>query len=94
MLKIGTAHFISRAAANRYYRDYGYSPRDVERKLAEGEIHIGRPVPKAGQSVGVIPDEGRYYLLWEDTTAVPVGRATDAEIRDDLRDQIANSGDC
>lgn len=74
MLRIGTAHFISRAAANRYYAPMGYSPRDVGAKLMSGEIFIGRPERKAGQSVGVIPGEGRYYLLWENATTVPMGK--------------------
>jgi hypothetical protein len=94
MLRIGTSHFITRAAANRYYAAQGETAASVGRKLAAGEIHIGRPPRKAGQSVGVIPGEGRWYLIEEDSTTVPIGRPFDADKNQDLRDQIANSGDC
>lgn len=72
-MMIGTSYFISKAAANRYYKSYGHSARDVAQMVAHGEIHIGRPVPKAGESVGIIPGEGRYYILVEDSTSVPMG---------------------
>lgn len=60
----GTSHFVSKQAAVRYYRPYGYSQteRAVERKIAEGEIHIGEPTLKANQSTYVDADEGRYFI--------------------------------
>lgn len=48
----GTSHFISRAAAERYYRLQGGEPdarQAVTRKLAEGLIHIGPPELKPNQ---------------------------------------------
>lgn len=74
MTRVGTSHFISYTAAIRYYKPYGYSPKDVRAKFNAGEIHLGRPVPKAGLSVGIIPGEGRYYYLEEASTIVPMGK--------------------
>lgn len=63
----GTSHFISKDAAIRYYKDYEGSYADakraVERKLAEGSIHIGPPTRlKPGAKVTVIRGEGRYQV--------------------------------
>jgi hypothetical protein len=60
----GTSYFVSKAAAVRYYTPYGYdNPREaVERKLAEGEIHIGKPEIKDGQRLLVV-DEGTRYAI-------------------------------
>jgi hypothetical protein len=60
MYTIGTAHFVSKAAAVRYYREYGFSAADVERKLADGEIGIGMPSTKPDEELFV--REGRYHL--------------------------------
>lgn len=59
---IGTPNFTSRAAAVRYYRDYGYEPYEVDLKISEGEIHIGRPTPGPGESI-VLIDGGRRYAV-------------------------------
>jgi hypothetical protein len=63
--RYGTSHFISREAAEKYYTPYGYDDvkKTVERKLAEGEIHIGEPAPREGWRVSIIPDEGRYEMI-------------------------------
>lgn len=39
----GTSYFTSLESARLYYAPYGYSHADVDHKLAQGEIHIGRP---------------------------------------------------
>ena len=59
----GTSHFMSRDAAIRYYRPYHYpdTALAVDRKLREGEIHIGQPTAKPGESVKVDID-GRYWI--------------------------------
>lgn len=54
----GTNHFVSLSAASRYYRDYGFLMKDVERKIKEGEIVIG---PPSGDSNFVIRG-GRYFM--------------------------------
>lgn len=63
-MAIGTAHFISTAAAIRYYKPYGYNAGDVREKLARGEIAIGEPKQVDGTPY---PDcrkgpDGRYWL--------------------------------
>lgn len=54
--RIGTCHFVTFNAAVRYYMPYGYNSADVNRKLAAGEIAIGRP---EGRGVRLDSD-GRY----------------------------------
>jgi hypothetical protein len=63
-MRWGTSHFESRVAAIRYYRPYGYDDvgAAVDRKLAEGEIHIGKPETKPGQRVWLDTKEGRYFM--------------------------------
>ena len=58
----GTSHFKSRESAISYYAEYGNDVSDVDRKIADGEIHIGKPQTKPGQSLGLI-DEGRRYAI-------------------------------
>lgn len=63
-MKIGTSYFISRRAAEKYYKDYDYDDvkSAVDRKLSDGEIHIGKPDIKAGERLE-INNEGRYVIL-------------------------------
>ena len=60
----GTSHFVSYEKAVAYYSGYGYSNTQtaVDRKLSDGEIHIGPPTAKAGQKVTLEPQEGRYWI--------------------------------
>lgn len=58
----GTSYFVSLAAAVRYYRDYGYDKRGVQRKIAEGEIHVGKPPLKSGDRLSVIDGGTRYQI--------------------------------
>jgi hypothetical protein len=46
MTRIGTA--------NLYYADYGLSASDVEQKIADGEIYIGKPPLKPGERLAMI----------------------------------------
>ena len=57
----GTAYFRSLWDAYRYYRDHGTDLAEVERKVKDGEFHIGKP-PKVYESdeLFLIKDEGRY----------------------------------
>lgn len=61
-MRWGTSYFVSHEAARRYYRATHPHDDTVNRKLAEGEIHIGKPPLKDGQRLSVIPDEGRYQI--------------------------------
>ena len=67
-MKTGTSWFITYHAAIRYYRDYGYTDvvSAVNRKLAEGEIHIGEPPIKSGQYRVLIDDRTRYAIVGKD----------------------------
>lgn len=73
----GTSHFVSYSAALAYYRPYHGEPlapgkrfRDdtnenraaVDAKLAAGEIHIGPPTLRPGQSLSLHREERRYFI--------------------------------
>jgi len=58
---IGTCHFYDMLAACLYYSQYGVSKGDVQRKLDEGEIKLGRPEEKEGERVWLDAEEGRYF---------------------------------
>lgn len=61
---IGTEYFVSRMAAIQYYRAYHYTEDDVDRKLRDGEIHIGKPdaYVKFPHKVVLIDDWLRYGI--------------------------------
>lgn len=66
MIRTGTSHFKSREAAMRYYKPYGYIDlaRAVDRKLADGEIHIGPPALKPdGSERFTLIDGGLRYAI-------------------------------
>ena len=63
----GTSYFVSRAMAVCYYKPYeGGNLKDasqaVDRKIAAGEIHIGAPKLKAGETLSIIDDGTRYAI--------------------------------
>jgi hypothetical protein len=58
----GTANFISKAAANKYYKSQGYDLAEVNRKIKDGEIFIGKPEVPKGMTLKVNREEGRYVL--------------------------------
>jgi hypothetical protein len=60
----GTSHFVSRGAAERYYKDYDYDDTKaaVARKIRDGEIHIGKPRVKAGERLTTV-DGGKRYAI-------------------------------
>lgn len=68
----GTSHFLSRTAAMRYYSGYGYDDlgATVDRKLADGEIHIGKPEIKSGERLSLIDGFTRWAI-----TGSALGRA-------------------
>lgn len=63
----GTSNFVSLSAAVRYYKDYGYDKADVQRKIREGEIHIGKPSLKPGERLG-LTDGGKRYTITTGTS--------------------------
>lgn len=58
----GTSHFESYSAALKYYKPYGYDNLAINRKISEGEIHIGKPQSKPGEKVLLNHSEGRYFI--------------------------------
>ena len=67
-MKIGTCHFVSIQAACKYYADddgsYTYEDEiEVSNKLNAGEIHIGPPEIKEGETLS-INEEGRYVIAF------------------------------
>jgi len=60
----GTSYFVNRDAAIAYYKPYHFDSvlAAVARKLADGEIHIGKPPLKKGQRITVIDDGLRYAI--------------------------------
>lgn len=61
-MQIGTSYFVSKSAALRYYAYEGATESSIERKLAEGLIHIGKPPLKPGERLLVIDDGTRYAI--------------------------------
>jgi hypothetical protein len=58
----GTSHFVSKAAALRYFAYENATMASIERKIAEGSIHIGKPELKPGQRLRVIDGGTRYAV--------------------------------
>lgn len=57
-MKFGTCHFVSKRTAIAYYAN----EETVDRKLAAGEIFIGKPPVKEGEEIIVNGKEGRYTI--------------------------------
>jgi hypothetical protein len=58
----GTSHFVSKRSARRYYAYENATMADIDRKLADGEIHIGRPPLQPGQHLVLIDQFTRYAI--------------------------------
>jgi hypothetical protein len=66
-MRIGTSYFVSRNAAIHYYFPFDTTAA-VDRKIAAGEIHIGRPpLMKPGEYLRVIDDGTRYEINSEES---------------------------
>ena len=70
----GTCNFVSAAAAKKWYNqtrlldnlsEYG-KDKEIKRKIDEGEIEIGPPQIKPGQTLRIV--EGRYRIREESKT--------------------------
>ena len=61
-MQIGTAHFTSRIAAYKYYAVYGYNHNDVNKKINDSEIFIGKPIVNENEKIH-IDDDGRYFII-------------------------------
>lgn len=70
MTTYGTAYFKDLESACTYYDDYHYPNTfdTVMRKLNEGEIHIGKPTLKPGQTCFLIDNGTRYAIQEKEST--------------------------
>lgn len=60
-MNIGTCYFPSRNSAIHYYKSQLFDAIEVDRKIAEGEIIIGKPPVNRDQFL-LVNKEGRYVL--------------------------------
>lgn len=65
--RYGTSHFVTRAAACRYYAKQGITPQDVANKINAGEITIGEPLTLAAPGRVRLDADGRYWIEEERT---------------------------
>lgn len=63
----GTNHFVSKAAADRYYQAMGYDSADGQ--IADGSIVIGPPALKEAEELRIDQSEGRYVIRVLDQVA-------------------------
>lgn len=57
-MKTGTSHFTGFKKALAYYSVYGLNKRDVEAKIQNGEISLGKPITNGKLSI----EDGRYFV--------------------------------
>lgn len=60
--RYNTACFVSKEAAIKYFDSQECDSEEVERKIAAGEIFIGKPNCSPGDRIGLDLSEGRYFL--------------------------------
>jgi hypothetical protein len=62
---IGTCHFPSKNLALHYYKKQGgiVLMQDIDQKIADGEIHIGKPTLKPGEKLTLLDDSTRYGII-------------------------------
>ena len=66
--QIGTSNFVNFTKACDYYRDYepeatpAELERIVRRKIDEGQIDLGQPEIKQGETLSIIDDGCRYAI--------------------------------
>lgn len=61
-MRIGTNHFVAFAYAVIYYQKQGIDSGAVQQKYVDGEIKIGPPTLKDGESLVIIDDGCRYAI--------------------------------
>ena len=59
---IGTPYFVSYPAAVKYYKDQysGYTKQDIDNKLENNEIFIGKPKIDKDETLSI--NDGRYHI--------------------------------
>lgn len=58
----GTSYFVDKRSAIRYFAYENATSADIDRKLAEGLIHLGPPPLKPGERLSVIDNGTRYAI--------------------------------
>ena len=58
----GTCYFQDRFSLIHYYCKQGFGVEEVNEKLENGEVKIGKPKLKDGEVLEIIPGEGRYAI--------------------------------
>ena len=66
--QIGTSYFTDLAAAVSYYSGYAYedAAETVQRKIRDGEIHLGQPRIKPGERLITVDGGLRYAIEWSE----------------------------
>lgn len=64
MIKVGTNHFISLSAAQKYYAAMGFDRHDFNKLRKDGAVCIGEPeIDRAsGVKLFIRKEEGRYFV--------------------------------
>lgn len=62
----GTSYFRDLRSAILYYAEYGIDRAGTERKIAEGQIHIGKPAVAGNQQLKLIDNGRRYAIVTKD----------------------------
>jgi hypothetical protein len=60
-MKYGTNYFITYTSARNYYATLGFNRGDVDNKINEREIFIGRPKLKSNESL-MVDEDGRFWI--------------------------------
>ena len=71
-MMVGTAYFKSFNAAYAYYKPYGFNKVDVQLKLKEKEIFVGKPKLKEDEFLSANTSEGRYIIIYPDWFEIQV----------------------
>lgn len=62
MTSTGTSHFFDMTSCLAYYKKLGYDAREVKEMVKKGEISIGRPKLKEGETLCL--DKDNRYIIW------------------------------
>ena len=66
MMRVGTSYFKTLYAAYEYYDSQCIDIEEVDRKIDQGEIHIGKPEVPDGAKLLLDRSEGRYIIEYKD----------------------------
>ena len=61
----GTSYFPTRGDAHKYFRPMGYFSFQVDNKITDGDIHIGKPKLREGETCHLMADHGgsqRWFI--------------------------------